>query len=177
MAGPGLLFLQRPEALLLGAALALVRRERGQMMTGPTVRHWGVAATVAGTFGLLVLAVWDGADRFDSIGSSLAAVCTVALITGLLVLDGQGPARPFVARSTVAFGRVSYGFYLWHMPVLRWTDDRLVGRSALLRVPLGLGLALLATLTSYRFLELPALRLKARFRSPAPAAEAAIVPR
>jgi peptidoglycan/LPS O-acetylase OafA/YrhL len=176
LAGPGLLLLQRPEALLLGAALALVRREHGHLVAGPTVRRWGVAGTVAGALGLLALAAWDGADRFDSIGSSLAAVCTVVLIAGLLVLDGRGPARPFVAGPTVAFGRVSYGFYLWHMPVLRWTDDRLVGRSAFVRLPLGLGLALLATLMSYRFLELPALRLKARFRSPATRAEPAIVP-
>jgi hypothetical protein len=35
------------------------------------------------------------------------------------------------------------------------------------RVPVGLGVALMATVVSYRLLERPALRLKARVQSPA----------
>ena len=64
---------------------------------------------------------------------------------------------------------MSYGFYLWHLPVLRWTDDRLIGKPAVVRIGVGLTLAAIATVLSYRLLELPALRLKRRFAPPAAA--------
>jgi peptidoglycan/LPS O-acetylase OafA/YrhL len=114
--------------------------------------------------GLVALAAWDGADDFHSVGYSLAALCAVLLIAGLVVSDGRGVARGFATRPAVTLGKVSYGFYLWHMPILRWTDDRLVGHSALVRVPLGLALAGIATAASYVLVERPALRWKDRFR-------------
>ena len=166
--GIGLVFVQRPEALLVGAAVALARREHGHLWIGDTATKRARAATAVGAVGLVILAAWDGADSFFSVGFSLAALCSAVLIVGLVVLGSRGPARAFTSRPAVAFGRISYGFYLWHMPVLRWTDDRLVGRSALLRVPLGLGAAFVATVLSYRLLELPALRLKRRFHAPLP---------
>ena len=165
--GPGLLFIQRPEALLLGAALALVRRQCGRHWSGERAATLARAAVCFGAVGMIVLAAWDGADSFFSVGYSLAALCSAALIFGLVVLGGIGPARVFTRPRVVALGRMSYGFYLWHLPILRWTDDRLVGRSALVRVPLGLGVALVATVLSYRVLEIPALRLKRRFMVPA----------
>jgi peptidoglycan/LPS O-acetylase OafA/YrhL len=165
--GVGLLLIMRPEALLLGAALALVRRDRGGQWTGERAHRVAQVSIVVGGAGLVALAMWDGADSFFSIGYSLAALCAAALILGLTVHGEGGAAGPFTHRWAVALGKVSYGFYLWHMPVLRWTDDRLVGRTALMRVPIGLGVALLATVVSYRVLERPALRLKARVQSPA----------
>ena len=164
--GPGLVFIMRPEALMLGAAVALVRREHGHRWTGEEGRRWAAWGVTIGGAGLVVLGAWNGADNFFSAGFSIAALCSAALILGLVVLDDSGPARAFTGRTLVAFGRMSYGFYLWHLPVLRWTDDRLVGRSAMVRVPVGLGLALAATLVSYRVLERPALRLKRRFLAP-----------
>jgi peptidoglycan/LPS O-acetylase OafA/YrhL len=170
VAGPGLLFIQRFEALLLGAAVALVRRQYGQRWIGALANTWALRATVVGGTGLIALAAWDGADAFFSGGFTIAAICASLLIVGLVIVEQQGPARLFTTRPAVAFGRISYGFYLWHMPVLRWTDDRLVGRSAFIRIPVGLGAALIATLLSYRILELPALRLKNRLRAPEPVA-------
>jgi peptidoglycan/LPS O-acetylase OafA/YrhL len=167
--GPSLLLVQRPEALLLGSGLALVRREHGHAWTGGRVESLARAAVVAGAVGLVALGAWNGADDMFSVGYTIAALLSVALIFGLVVLDGAGPSRWFTGRWTVQFGRMSYGFYLWHLPVLRWVDDRLVGRSALVRIPIGLSVALLATVASYRLIELPALRLKARLRAPTPA--------
>jgi peptidoglycan/LPS O-acetylase OafA/YrhL len=164
--GVGLLFIMRPEALLLGAALALVRRDHGGAWVGERARRCAAAAILVGGVGLVVLAMWDGADSFFSVGYSLAAVCASLLILGLVVHGEGGVATPFRQRWAVALGKVSYGFYLWHMPVLRWTDDRLVGRPGWVRVPIGLGVALLATVVSYRLLERPALRWKARVQSP-----------
>jgi peptidoglycan/LPS O-acetylase OafA/YrhL len=89
------------------------------------------------------------------------------VIFGLVVLAEHGPGRVFAKGPAVAVGRVSYGFYLWHLPVLRWTDDRLIGKPAVVRISVGLTLAAIATVLSYQLLELPALRLKRRFAAPA----------
>jgi peptidoglycan/LPS O-acetylase OafA/YrhL len=62
----------------------------------------------------------------------------------------------------VALGRISYGVYLWQQPVLRWVDDRLVGRPAMLRLPLAVAGILICATVSYRFVERPALRWKDR---------------
>ncbi|MFZ4719903.1 MAG: acyltransferase family protein [Ilumatobacteraceae bacterium] len=163
VAGPGLALVQRPEALLLGAALALVRREHWDRVTG-WVGDRGAALVVLGALGLVATALWDGADTIDSVGFSLAAALSVCLIAGLLLVGDGRPGAWFRHPAAMWLGRRSYGFYLWHMPVLRWVDDRLVGRSGAVRIPIGLGLALVATIVSYRFVEQPALRWKERFR-------------
>ena len=162
MTGVGLVLIQRPDALLLGAALALLRRQHPQLLD--RTQPWGPAVAAAATTGLLALAAWDGADDFHSVGYSLAAVAAVALIAGLVVSNGRGVARLFATGPAVTLGKVSYGFYLWHMPILRWTDDRLVGQPALVRLPIGLALAAVATAASYLLVERPALRWKDRFR-------------
>ncbi len=160
--GIGLVLLQRPDALLLGSALALVRRQHPALFDGP--RPWGSALVALASAALLALAFWDGADDIHSVGYSLAAVAAAGLTVGLLVADGA-LARWYSSRPMVGVGRVSYGFYLWHLPLLRWTDDRLVGRSGWLRIPLGLSLASGATIASYLLVECRALRWKVRFRT------------
>jgi peptidoglycan/LPS O-acetylase OafA/YrhL len=165
--GPAGLFIGRPDALLLGAAIALLRRDfPGRWVRPAAVSSAGVAIGV-GTAGLVGIAAWDAGDDAFGLGYTLAALAAATLVYGLVVLDEQGPSRIFAWPPAVAFGRVSYGFYLWHLPVLRWTDDRLTGDPAVVRIAIGLALALGATLLSYRLLEEPALRLKARFAPPA----------
>ena len=170
--GPAALFIGRPDALLLGAALALLRRDHGGWWSGAAALHRATPAVVAGTIALLAIAAWDAGDDLFGIGYSLAAVAVVVLIYGLVVLDERGRWKVFAWPPAVAFGRVSYGFYLWHLPVLRWTDDRLIGQPAIVRIGLGMSLALVATLLSYRLLEQPALRLKRRFAPPIASAAA-----
>jgi peptidoglycan/LPS O-acetylase OafA/YrhL len=133
-------------------------------------------AVVAGTAGVLAIAAWDGGDDPFGIGFTFAALAAAALIWGLVILDEQGLCRVFAWRPAVAFGRVSYGFYLWHLPILRWTDDRLGGSPGVVRIGLGLVLALAATLVSYRLIEQPALRLKSRFAASATTPEGTHLP-
>jgi peptidoglycan/LPS O-acetylase OafA/YrhL len=163
--GPSLILVQRPEALLLGGALALQRREGGGVWH-PRWTSLATPAVVVGGAGLVLLGAWNGADTMYSIGYSIAAVLAALLIVGLVSLDGVGASRWASHPWVVRFGQMSYGFYLWHMPVLRWVDDRLVGRSALVRLPVGFGIAFAATWASYRWLEQPALRWKERFAAP-----------
>jgi peptidoglycan/LPS O-acetylase OafA/YrhL len=168
-AGPGALFIGRPEALLLGATLALIRRDHSDQWTDPSRTRLAVAV---GSVILIALAATDGADAPRGIGYTLAAVAAAATIWGVVVLGEHGVGRVFAWRPAVAFGRVSYGFYLWHLPVLRWTDDH-VHAPGLLRIPLALAAALAATVLSFHLLERPALRVKAKLkpRNPRPLLE------
>ena len=62
----------------------------------------------------------------------------------------------------VALGRISYGFYLSHLPILMVINDQLVAHGT---VP-AFSLTLVATVASYWLIELPFLRLKfSRFSS------------
>jgi peptidoglycan/LPS O-acetylase OafA/YrhL len=173
--GPGAFFIGRPEALLLGAALALGRRDSGRHRVsswiGAAARRRAAPAVIVGLAGLVAIAAWDAGDAPFGIGYTLAALAAAVLIYGLVVSDDRGPSSVLAWRPAVALGRVSYGFYLWHLPVLRWTDDRLVGEPAIVRIAVGFALTLAATLTSYRLIERPALRLKDRFAASAPESE------
>lgn len=62
-------------------------------------------------------------------------------------------SRLFGGRALRSVGRVSYGLYLWHLPMI-----------ALFGAARGLPLAVAATLLSYRLVELPLLQLKERLR-------------
>jgi peptidoglycan/LPS O-acetylase OafA/YrhL len=169
--GPGALFIGRPEALLLGAALALVRRDVHIGWVGAAAARRATPAVIVGFAGLVAIAAWDAGDDLFGFGYTLAALAAALLIYGLVVSNDRGPACVFARRPAVALGRVSYGFYLWHLPVLRWTDDRLIGEPAIVRIALGFSLTMAAALTSYRLIERPALRLKGRFAAPATSSE------
>ena len=122
-----------PRRLLLGAALALVRRDVAgrwpRRWAGPVAERRASAAALIGTAGLIAIASWDAGDEAFGLGYTLAALASAILIYGLVVLNERGPCRVFAWRPAVALGRISYGFYLWHLPVLQWTDDRLIGRA------------------------------------------------
>ncbi|MFT3852375.1 MAG: acyltransferase [Ilumatobacteraceae bacterium] len=71
-------------------------------------------------------------------------------------------------------GRLSYSLYLWHLPIFYWlSSERYPNSPRALLVPLELVLAFGAAALSYRYVELPVLRLGRRLRSaqatPAPA--------
>lgn len=91
--------------------------------------------------------------------SGLPAALGFALVIAA-VAAGRGPAVGWLrARPLVAIGVISYGIYLWHLPLL------LVARHAglmpdpfLLRVGVVLGLALVAGAASWRLVERPVIR-------------------
>ena len=100
-------------------------------------------------------------------GFTLIAGATAVLILGLL---GAAP-RPFrqllESPALVAVGRISYGLYLWHFPVIVELQRHAFfgAKSTALRMVLLLGLAFGLTLLSYYGIERPLVRLKpARLR-------------
>lgn len=75
---------------------------------------------------------------------------------------GEGSLQRILRTRTVVWlGTMSFGFYLWHIPVLRWlrewvADDRLAVASAAWTAAVAIALALAAL--SDRFVERPAAR-------------------
>jgi peptidoglycan/LPS O-acetylase OafA/YrhL len=75
-----------------------------------------------------------------------------------------------------ALGRISYGMYLYHYPILRALSPRMLEAEGAARygwLALGLLLSVLAATLSYRWIERPILKWSARFRSTERAAPAA----
>jgi peptidoglycan/LPS O-acetylase OafA/YrhL len=71
--------------------------------------------------------------------------------------------RALTNRPIVWLGRRSYGFYLYHLPILALTKHEISSRSK--GVAIAFALSLVLSAVSYQWIELPFLRLKGRFVS------------
>ena len=89
---------------------------------------------------------------------------------------GEGSARHGVTRAAVAFGVVSYSFYLWHELLLRWLSAWVKGAfgeatlAALgINFAIGLPICVCVAVLWYLALERPFLRVRGRLRAVQPA--------
>jgi peptidoglycan/LPS O-acetylase OafA/YrhL len=101
----------------------------------------------------------------------LAGAAAVVVISA--AHDDYGIARVLRARPLVGLGRISYGLYLWHVPVLAALGAAALGRGLPISIGATIGAVAIAVL-SHRYVEAPFLRMKSRARStvapiPAPA--------
>jgi peptidoglycan/LPS O-acetylase OafA/YrhL len=124
-------------------------------------------AAVAGCLGLILAASHFARYPHLAWEAPGIALASAALIWHLN--SGTTPLRRFLGRKPFAYiGRRSYGIYLYHYPILEilaaHSHARRIERSGLMLI-----ITIVVAITSYRFIELPFLRLKDR-RSPEPAA-------
>jgi peptidoglycan/LPS O-acetylase OafA/YrhL len=149
--------LARMDQILVGAALGLVPSRA----SGDSPNHSWTGAVAFG--GLVAVAFIAGAHpRWMQFGG----LTLVALLAGAVVRDVADPNQGVLSRllswsPLVAIGKRSYGFYLFHYPLVTWIGAlrrpgvvNLLG-VLVLRVSATLGLAWL----SYRLVETPFLRL------------------
>ena len=144
------------------------------------------AAIVSGYIFVRELAPPEAQLSYSPSNTLMALVCT--LLLGLVVLQ-TAERRPktlllraLETRPAIWTGLVSYSVFLWHEPIVRW----LAGHDLVLagRVGFGVNTLFLIALTlafsavTYRFVEEPALRLKARRRpsEPIPPAQLSAAP-
>lgn len=151
----------RIDGLLIGVLLAALWVRRAT----PTKNLAALAWVATGVF-VVVVAVARGEGAFlYSGGSAVFALAVAAIILASLESDWVG-RRALGWRPLAAIGKVSYGIYLWHFPILgafsRWHD----GPSDEVRFVLALLTTALVTAASWFAVERPVLnwgrRLEAR---------------
>jgi peptidoglycan/LPS O-acetylase OafA/YrhL len=181
------LTIARADALALGALLAvLVRAPGGVQRLTLWLRPIAAAAAVA----LAVMLIWAGGWNTSLPvipigGRSLTIIASAGLIA---VAIGAHPAgwvhRVLTSRLLVFYGAISYGLYVVHPPLLlwlrnsglsvnvlpRWGGSQLPGQLVVIAV--GTLISTAIAYLSFRYFELPFIRLKARFTSPPPAPSA-----
>ena len=144
----------RLDSLLIGAMFAYV------------YRHFQVPSKIlnpAATLSFLGLVyikyVLDKSPFIFEMGWTI-----IALFAGFIILSvAEGVffiQKVFTWRPLTMIGKVSYGLYLWHMPIFLLFGRHVTSGSRLLRLLIGIILASAVTSLSWFFIEKPFLNLK-----------------
>ncbi len=150
--------LQRGWELLIGVAFSANAVAAGAARMPPVLRQITAAVSVLGL--LLVACVLDNVVAWPGPVTALPVLLTAVL---LVTAPGTATAWMLSRRPLVVVGLASYGFYLFHQPVMAFA------RIRMLDVPsVGVLLALMlptfaAAWLSYRYLETP---VRSRTRTP-----------
>lgn len=145
----------RAGELLIGCLLAVVLRD------APAIRSrvGRVAAELAAFAGLAYLA-WEfrRATPFDRFmydgGFYLAALATAAIILAVLQPSSL-LRRAFAWRPIAAIGLVSYGVYLYHVPLFRWMSPEATGLGTVPLLVARIAVLAVMAVASYRLVEMP----------------------
>jgi peptidoglycan/LPS O-acetylase OafA/YrhL len=134
-----------------------------------------VAAPVALAYLVFVARVRPGGDslandrRYLEWGSLTFALAAAVLVLGCVRAGDRWLPRLLSLPALVAIGKVSYGLYLWHFPVILVADEQLPDASDLVRGATVVAATAVATLASWFLVERPFLQLKDGPRTSAPA--------
>jgi peptidoglycan/LPS O-acetylase OafA/YrhL len=162
----------RADAVLVGCLVGLCATweliPRSQLWRD--VNRIGALASVAG----LTYIIWryrmHHAECYYGVFTLIALLVAVILIR-LLSAPWRLASGLLESRVLAGFGRLSYGLYLYHMPIIKWLGPSPLGWSA--DTALVAGVSLAAAVASYYAIERPCLRLKSRLQSPGAHAPAA----
>ena len=149
----------RAAAILMGAALAVVLQRWGPRLVGARARALDFAAIIAAGFLAVAWELAEGTSSWLYEGGLAASGLAVCVVIAALVTPSQGLLAALLRWSPLrALGRISYGVYLWHWPVIVVLDTERLHMHGLglnlCRVAVTLGLAL----TSSALVELPVRR-------------------
>jgi peptidoglycan/LPS O-acetylase OafA/YrhL len=158
------------QSLLVGVALACVLASSPRLLDrtaalAPRARRaasrWAI--TAVGTAGLGALAVLvhsvDGQSAFLYRGGFLVVGVAAAGLVGAVVLVPRGPLAWVLERRPLRWiGTISYGLYLWHVPLLLLLSPARTGLSGAGLDALRLGASLAVAAASYLLVERPVLR-------------------
>jgi peptidoglycan/LPS O-acetylase OafA/YrhL len=152
----------RALALLTGAALAglapLPRSPAAAPAGVRATRFWTAAGAVAlGGLGWIVASV-SGQDRLLYRGGFLVVAMLVAVVIAALTRAPRGPLSRLLGLPPLTHvGRISYGLYLWHWPVVLFATAARTGLTGGALLGARLVAALMLAELSYWLLERPVL--------------------
>jgi peptidoglycan/LPS O-acetylase OafA/YrhL len=130
------------------------------------VRFLNAAATIATAY--IIWALRNVSDQVHSYEVYRLLFALSAVVVILAVVNGTWFAMWFlVLRPMRAIGRVSYGLYLWHLPVFA-AVARLNLPDQRQRIALALAITTVAALLSWFLVEKTVLRVKRRLEPPRP---------
>jgi peptidoglycan/LPS O-acetylase OafA/YrhL len=153
----------RLDGIALGCCLAFVAvtpKLRERLM--PSRGQATIILLAAGGVLLLNPLLLPGCGRYVEVGfaRSVEAFCFATIIWVCVQHGGGVIGRVLNWRPLVLLGTLSYSLYLWQQPFMSW-DERAAWYA---QWPVNLLLAIGAAVASYRLIEAPFLRLKARFQ-------------
>lgn len=147
----------RADSLLVGVLLASL------WVRGRTPTRGLVPAAWIASVGLVVCIAFTNQEASFVYRGGFTLFALLVAVVVLAAVDGRWPGCRVLELGPLRLvGRVSYGLYLWHLPIFVAVDRYTTGWSASLRVLFAYGLTVLFTALSWRFVEQPALRLKKR---------------
>ena len=158
----------RADSLLAGCLAGLVASWNWL----PTSRRFIARIKAATLFAVLVLAFClfkrdlCSSQYYDGL-FTVVALMTALLIIRLLVAPSRIGAAILESAPLVFVGRISYGLYLFHAPVIACFGEDSLGWGHLGTTALAFVLSLAAALLSFYLVERPFLRLKDRLGVPA----------
>lgn len=135
----------------------------GGLIAGPAVAALGRAprlfVEIVGAAGLLgivaAVIVFDPQTAYPSYRAALPVAGAVLVILSGLAQPGIIAARLLALPAMVAIGLVSYGWYLWHWPILSFIRIVQLDEASPASLIAGAGAAFVLACASYRYLEQP----------------------
>jgi peptidoglycan/LPS O-acetylase OafA/YrhL len=155
------------DGLVLGGALSYLLRFARQSQYLPERASWllgrfAVPGAIVGLLLLLSFITWEdpGMGRYGLFLTAVAASIIIAdLVAGShSVIRGLLSTAPFVYT-----GKISYGLYLWHLPIFAVIAHRIPNAHYALVAPLKFAATFVVASLSYTLVEKHFLKLKDRF--------------
>lgn len=167
------------DGLVMGSGLCYVVKALNSWKEMPAFLHkiLGRMLVPCALAALLVilLKITRHGDAMPQFGFFIAAASAAILVLDLVVGKASLIKAPLSLAPLVYVGRISYGLYLWHIPVYRVLDHFWKDAPLAQAIPLKLTLSLVVAAISFHLLEAPFLRLKRHFESHSPSAAKAPV--
>lgn len=151
----------RADGLLLGCAVALAASMGLGQALSPKLVSVSARAGLA-LLGVFILTVNDHAGFMYEWGLLVVNLAAAAVVVGLAVVPDARLVWLFSRPRLVAAGRLSYGLYLWNLPVNYFFGNAFDLVPAVVAAPVALALTWLMASISRGMVEEPALRLRDR---------------